>query len=156
MQPTSRTLALTLVWLSCAALPACAQGAGSAEQAEAPPAAQVSPEDEDLWSEVQTLYEKAKATGEKVPATTMEWIREDLDRIGDWEYRVVALKGDAKRIERELNALGGERWECFWVQTDAAGARFYLKRHSRSYLSTIPVTSLIKMLAVGGVGGDGE
>jgi hypothetical protein len=147
-------VAAVALWLAVAALPACAWQ----EPEPAPEVAAQDAEDADgadLWSEVQALYEKAKAAGEKVPASTMEWVREDLDRIGDWEYRVLTLSGDAPSIERELNELGGERWECFWVETGAGETRFFLKRPARSYLSTVPVTSLIKLISVGGAGGGG-
>jgi hypothetical protein len=134
-----------LLLLGASLVPAYAQQAEPAEE-----------EPSDLWSYVQALYEKAKAAGEQVPGTTIEWIREDLDKVGDWEYRVVSLGGSAEQVEKELNELGRERWECFWVQQEGRRVRFFLKRPARSYLSSIPVTSLMKLLPSLGVGDSAE
>ena len=108
---------LLLLLLGGCLLPACAAESEAEPKRPDPPAeAAAEGDDSDLWSEVQALYEKAKAAGEQVPGTTMEWIREDLDRIGDWEYRVISLAGSAEQTEQQLNELGHERWECFWVR----------------------------------------
>ena len=60
-----------LLLLGASLVPAYAQQAEPAEEEEP----------SDLWSQVQALYEKAKSAGEEVPGTTIEWIREDLDKV---------------------------------------------------------------------------
>ena len=103
-----------------------------------------------VWDEVERLYESAKETGERVPKDIYDWIREDIENLGDWEYRVVELENsDAKSLEGQLNELGQERWECIWVQTSGKTTRFFLKRPVRSYLKTLPLSQLLKLIPTG-------
>ena len=90
---------------------------------------------------VQQLYDRARDAGDEVPADVVEWAREDVGRIGDWEYRVLRLRDD-ETLEAELNALGAERWEVFWIRPAEAGFRLFLKRSARSYLRLVPLGEL--------------
>ncbi len=109
-------------------------------------------EDSELWAQIQELYERAKAAGEQVPGTVVEWVREDLEKIGDWEYRILALAGSAESMEEKLNELGQERWECFSVQADAKQTRFFFRRPVKSFVGSVPVSSLLKLLPGIGAG----
>ena len=119
----------------------------------APISSQEDPDDErdtGVWDEVERLYERAKETGERVPKDVYDWIREDIKNLGDWEYRVVEFgSSDSKSIENKLNELGQERWECIWVQTSGKTPRIFLKRPIRSYLTTLPLSQLLKLLPAG-------
>ena len=100
-----------------------------------------------VWEEIQRLYEKAKKAGEKVPEDIMEWLRQDLKRIGTWEYRVVTLRSaTAKGLEEKLNQLGSDRWESFAVLHDGRKVHLFFKRPVKSYLKAIPVTDLWKLI----------
>ncbi len=104
-----------------------------------------------MWSDVERLYESAKEAGERVPKNIYDWVREDIENLGDWEYRVVELESsDSKSIEDELNELGQERWDCIWVQASGKTTRFFLKRPVRSYLTTLPLSKLLKLIPSGG------
>ena len=141
----SRTLLLAAV---------CILLAGGAAAAEPEPA---SPEQEGIWAEIQRLYERAKAAGETVPEDAVDWVQQDLARYGDWEYRVVELPSSERALaETELNDLGKERWDCFWVEARGSRTRFYFKRPSRSYLRNLPLSDLMKVVPTtdGGGGGD--
>ncbi len=139
-------------WLAMMAFPILALLLGSvapgtiqAQEEPAPPS-----EETTILKEARELYEAVKETGEKVPGDIYEWIRKDIGTIGDWEYRVVSFSGsDAAKIEEKLNQLGQERWDCFWVQPDDSGARFFFKRPSRSYLKSVPFGDLLKLLPTG-------
>ena len=111
-----------------------------------------SEEDSELWVQIQQLYERARAAGEQVPASAVDWVRQDMEKIGDWEYRVVALAGSAESMEKELNELGQDRWECFSVQADGKQARLFFKRPAKSYVGSVPVSSLLKLLPAIGAG----
>ena len=63
--------------------------AGTAVAQQAEP---VAGEESELWSQIQQLYDRAKAAGEQVPGSVVEWVRQDLEKIGDWEYRVVPVR----------------------------------------------------------------
>lgn len=77
-------------------------------------------------------------------------VQSDFENLGDWEYRIVEMANDSTDgMTEELNALGDERWEVFWIEPTPAGLRVYLKRPSVSYLSRVPLTTLLRLLAIG-------
>jgi len=80
----------------------------------------------------------------------VKWASDDLENIGDWEYKVIDLtNGDAGSMETTLNELGDDRWEVFWIENVRNNYRVMLKRPSRSYLSRIPL-SQIGRFVIGG------
>ena len=93
------------------------------------------PSQQDYMEQLRHLYQKAKEAGEDVPKDVMEWAKSDVKKIGTWDYHIVTFTTESEeRMLEELKRLGGERWECFWVETLPEGKRFYLKRPIRSYL----------------------
>ena len=125
----------------------------AAAQEEEPAADAV--EESGVWAEVRRLYDEAKKAGERVPKDIYEWVRQDLQRSGDWEYRVVDVDaGVPEGIEETLNELGAERWECFWVGVAGGKSRFVLKRPARTYLQRVALTDLLKLIPGGGAAGD--
>ncbi|HEY5666185.1 MAG TPA: hypothetical protein VIV64_05635 [Gammaproteobacteria bacterium] len=77
-------------------------------------------------------------------------VQSDIENLGDWEYRIVELPNESTEVMAdELNALGDERWEVFWIEPAPVGLRVYLKRPSVSYLSRVPLTTLLRLLAIG-------
>ena len=127
----------------------CCLGSSTAAAQEKKPGQQE--QESDVWNDIQGLYERAKEAGEAVPTGIYEWIHQDLQRAGDWEYRIVSLpNGDMGQLESALNGLGDERWDCFWVQSESRGrTRFFLKRPKRSYLKAIPLSDLLRFLPQG-------
>jgi len=104
-----------------------------------------------LKERVQELYRQARESGQKVPKDALEWARQDLHRIGDWEYRIVDLpREDAHSRQARLNELGSERWEAFWMEPAGDGLRVYLKRRSRSWLEKLPLSELRRLVPSGG------
>jgi len=100
-----------------------------------------------VWEEILALYEKAKEAGEQVPEDAAEWVSQDLQSIGDWEYKVVELgPKTAEGLEAKLTELGTDRWECFWVQTSGTKTRLLFKRPRKSWLQSIPLTDLIQWI----------
>ena len=106
------------------------------------------------WRRVKELYEKAKEAGEQVPEDVVEWVKQDIRKIGTWEYKIVLIDDtNAREVENTLNKLGAERWECFWVEEGKGGKRFYLKKVRRSYLRTVPTGEILKLIPLDGSGG---
>ena len=103
----------------------------------------------EIIEEVSKLYKKAKESGEQVPDNISDWIKEDISRIGDWEYKVLHMEIEAG-IQKEsfLNIHGRQRWECFWVRENGEEMEFYFKRPARSYLKSIPLKNLIKLIPI--------
>ena len=105
---------------------------------------------EQALEELQRLVEE---TRERAPEEAVEWAREDLERYGDWEYRVIALvELDADELEAELNELGQERWEVFWVERTDQGLSLLLKRPAVSYLRAVPFSEIGRVIP----GGEGN
>jgi hypothetical protein len=111
-------------------------------------AAQSVPSTTETWSQIQRLYEKARNESATATQNAYEWTREDLGRIGTWEYRIhSATTDDLAFLELELNRLGAERWECFHAEPSAQEGQapkmlFFLKRPARSFLKHLPLPSL--------------
>lgn len=95
------------------------------------------------------LKEKFQGTGEtqQAPSGITDRLREDAQKIGAWEYRVVSLPStqDAD-LEKKLNELGLERWEAFSVQRDEETLRVFLKRPASTYLKAIPMSEYLRLI----------
>ena len=129
--------------LLTAALAGCAS--------EPDPPASSSDQVSDLKERVRELYRQARESGQQVPKDALEWARQDLHRIGDWEYRIVDLpRESAQSRQARLNELGAKRWEAFWMEPAGDGIRIYLKRRSASWLERIPLSELRRLLPSGG------
>jgi hypothetical protein len=111
-----------------------------------------------LWEQAQAYYELAKQAGESVPGNATDWLKQDYENIGDWEYKVVrgSLGEPAGALETMLNQLGNDRWELLWIQPQEESCLLFLKRPVRTWISTVPLTDLLKVISGGAVGGDGE
>jgi hypothetical protein len=139
-------VALLLVTAACS-------GPGGAES----PAEAAGAEDSGVWNEVERLYEQAREAGEKVPGNVYDWLKEDLDHIGDWEYRVIYISDPAEiELERAMNKLGIDRWECFAVVRHGDALQLFFKRPVKSYLKHIPVSDLWKLVPGKGEGDTAE
>ncbi len=104
------SLALALIAALALAGTAAAQGDPPDEDEADKPAEEESTSSR-AWAEVKGTYKKAKRKavemGETVPDKIPDWVKEDLENVGDWEYRVVeAVRGE---LEATLNELGAER-----------------------------------------------
>ena len=111
-----------------------------------------SSEDEKISTsdEILRLYEKAKEAGEQVPKDVYEWVKQELQSIGDWEYLVIEIdSADAKGLEGSLNEQGADRWECIWVAAIGDKTRLIMKRPGKSYLKHIPLSQLLKLVLTG-------
>lgn len=92
-------------------------------------------------------YEELGELLERNPREAMQWAQEDIENLGDWEYRIVELDDTSPdALAAELNALGDERWEAYWVDPGPDGIRIFLKRSSISYLSRVPLSTLARLL----------
>jgi hypothetical protein len=77
-------------------------------------------------------------------------VQGDIENLGDWDYRIVDFaNAPAEELEAELNALGDERWEAYWIESRPEGLRVFLKRSAVSYLSRLPLSTLLRLLAGG-------
>ena len=108
-----------------------------------------------LKQRVQKLYQQARESGQQVPKDALEWAQQDLNRMGDWEYKIVDLpREDPESRQARLNELGSERWEAFWMEPAGNGIRVYLKRRSKSWLEKIPLSELRRLWPSGAGGAE--
>ncbi len=100
-------------------------------------------------AELLQLYERAIEAGEKIqiPDDVIERAREEIKRIGTWEYHVMTLSSPQDTaLEQQLNELGRERWECHTTPRGHDKIRLVCKRPVRSYLKNIAVTDLLRLI----------
>lgn len=101
----------------------------------------------DVWTQVKKLYEKAKAAGDTVPSDVSEWVRQDLQNMNKWEYRIDTLQSPSDQLlAKNLNDLGTEAWECFHVDREGKSVTLFCKRRMKSYLQVIPVRDLFRIV----------
>ncbi len=124
-----------------AVLTACAR-----EPGEPPATERAVAELKEKYAELRKQYEELDKGEDAV-----SWAKEDLENIGDWEYRIVELaSSDVGELESGLNELGDDRWEVFWVERRGASLLLMLKRPAISYISRMPFSEL------GRIVGDGQ
>jgi hypothetical protein len=142
-----------LILLASLSLSACGGGGEAVAQAqpdELPDIAEQSATERAL-AELTAAYAGLAGLLGQGSGEAVDRVQEDIENLGDWEYRIVELSGASSAVqEAELNALGDDRWEVYWVESSTDGVRFYLKRSSISYLSRVPLSTLVRMLAGGG------
>ena len=93
-------------------------------------------------------YAETVGDGKELTGKSKEWVLKDIENIGDWEYKVESYGPEqAKEIEKKLNVLGKERWQCFWVESSKKEKVFYFKRSKMSYLSKIPTGAILRIMA---------
>ena len=92
-------------------------------------------------------YAETVGDGKKLTDKSKEWMLKDIENIGDWEYKVVTFgTEEAKEVEKNLNELGRDRWQCFWVESNKKQKSFYFKRTKMSYLSKIPTGAILRIM----------
>lgn len=119
-------------------LVACGAGQPESNETETPSITQKALED------LQDKYDEL--TGDRLD-DPVQWASDDIENIGDWEYRVVEFAAmDAGEWEAELNGYGNDRWELAWVEVSATGRIVVFKRPAISLLSKIPLSQLGRMM----------
>ena len=130
---TAIVLRHSFILLLCCSLLGCGQETDEPSQTD------------QVIAELRSLYEKAL---EQAPDDPVEWAKEDIARYGDWEYRVVVLDDmGVGQLEDGLNELGAERWEVFWMERTGGNLIVFLKRPTKSYLRSMPLSGLGKALS---------
>ena len=93
------------------------------------------------------LYDENLGSDKTLKSKTKNWVKEDIEDIGDWEYKLVAFGDKAHlELEKELNQLGKSRWQCFWVEATGKDKVFYFKRSKISYMHKMPAGDLLEII----------
>lgn len=92
--------------------------------------------------DLQAKYDELVKDKVDVP---VDWAAEDLENIGDWEYRVENIAyASPEDFAAQLNVFGDERWEVIWLERTPDGFLAVLKKPSISYLSKVPLSEIGK------------
>lgn len=115
------------------------------------PAAEESSTADRALEELQRRYEGLQQQFEELTSDSLdapvEWAQEDLENIGDWEYKVVEVgRQSAEELEATLNELGNDRWQVIWIEGNLSGKTIILKRPAVSVLSKLPLSALGRLL----------
>ena len=98
------------------------------------------------------MYEELISDDRNLKEESKKWLSEDISRIGDWQYQVVVVdETDPVKVTEQLNKLGEERWECFFVDKLDGKLAFYFKKERISYLQKISELRIGRL-----IGGDKE
>ncbi len=102
---------------------------------------------------ISQAYESAKSQGLTAATSARDWVMDDLNSSNRWEYKILtSANGDPAQLERELNELGRDGWQCFHVQSQEGSLRLFLQRHPSSISRNIPMSDLLKVLPYLGLG----
>tara|TARA_R100000455_G_C6135228_1_gene30739 strand:+ start:89 stop:502 length:414 start_codon:yes stop_codon:yes gene_type:complete len=102
------------------------------------------------WEQAKKMYEELISEDRDLKEESKKWLSDDISRIGDWQYQVVILdESDPLKVTEELNKLGEERWECFFVDELDGKLAFYFKKERISYLQKISELKIGRL-----IGGD--
>lgn len=102
------------------------------------------PAGKDAFEKLQKKYDEL--VEEKLD-DPVKWAADDLEKIGDWEYRVLNVAFTSPDdLEAELNKLGNERWEAIWMERSTEGFLVVAKKPSVSYLSRVPLSQLGRLV----------
>ncbi len=83
----------------------------------------------------------------------VQWAQDDIENLGDWEYRVEDLPLAAGvDFAAQLNEYGNDRWEVIWLERGQDGYTVIMKRPAVSLLSKIPLSQLGRMVIGGSEG----
>ncbi len=106
--------------------------------------------EESYWEQAKKMYEELISEDRNLKEESKQWLSDDIGRIGDWQYQVVVLdESDPMKVTEELNKLGEERWECFFVNELDGKLAFYFKKERISYLQKISELKIGRL-----IGGD--
>lgn len=103
---------------------------------------------------LEELQQKYDGLIEDRGGDPVQWAADDIENLGDWDYRVERIAFTSEEaFAEQLNALGDDRWEVLWLERTPDGFLVILKKPSISYLSKIPLSQLGRLLIPGGEGG---
>ena len=93
-------------------------------------------EEETYWQKFKEMIDKTKDSKKKVREEITQWAKSDLKKIATWEYKLLKIEATADiELIDQLNELGQNRWECFWVDVKEGEYRLFLKRQPKSVLT---------------------
>lgn len=102
---------------------------------------------DDAMKWANATYQSLKGNGVTTADNVTDWISEDWNNINAWEYQVISVEStQAATLQEKLNEVGKQRWECFHVSNGDAATTFYMKRQRKSYMKSLPLKDMLKLI----------
>jgi len=97
---------------------------------------QISDELDRVISDAKERIGQIAPSKEKVKESTTG----EVEKLFTIEYKIVEVEKELPTadLERKLQELGLERWECFKIDKTETNLRLFLKRPAKTYLRYIP------------------
>jgi hypothetical protein len=97
----------------------------------------------DLARELERTFEQLKTTLSEMadkPSQMKDLTSDEIEKLFNFEYLVVDLpaKMPSPDLEKKLNQLGEERWDCFQIERLETKIAISCKRRPKTYLRYIP------------------
>ena len=97
----------------------------------------------DLRGDAQDVLDEARNRAQEIG----ELSADEMSEIWAIEYRTLLVSdADLGTLDEQLNALGQERWECYYVSDEAQGKLFYFKRPKSTAIANL--TNLLRLGSV--------
>ena len=97
----------------------------------------------DLRGDAQDVLDEARNRAQEIG----ELSADEMSEIWAIEYRTLFVSdADLGTLDEQLNALGQERWECYYVSDEAQGKLFYFKRPKSTAIANL--TNLLRLGSV--------
>ena len=97
----------------------------------------------DLRGDAQDVLDEARNRAQEIG----ELSADEMSEIWAIEYRTLLVSNaDLGTLDEQLNALGQERWECYYVSDEAQGKLFYFKRPKSTAIANL--TNLLRLGSV--------
>ena len=97
----------------------------------------------DLRGDAQDVLDEARNRAQEIGGLSAD----EMSEIWAIEYRTLLVSdADLGTLDEQLNALGQERWECYYVSDEAQGKLFYFKRPKSTAIANL--TNLLRLGSV--------
>jgi hypothetical protein len=102
---------------------------------------------------IKEYYEDSKETTAEMSKEAYEWLKDDISRIGGWDYHVLSVSDQSdEEIQNTLATMGAERWNLVSAVAHDGRIVFILKRPQKSYVNVLPAKDVLKLMSDQGIG----
>lgn len=91
-------------------------------------------------------YQTLKEQGLTSAASAYEWWSAEMKKAASWEYRVLTVPATTAALQKELDTLGADGWECVGPSLSGNSQVLIFKRRGTSFLTDMPVDRSLQIL----------
>jgi len=102
---------------------------------------------DDAMNWANEMFTSLSESGLTTKDNVQDWMWEDWNNMNAWEYQVIRVEAsNPATLQEKLNEAGKQRWDCFHVSDSETGTTFYLKRQKKSYMKSLPLKDMLKLV----------